>query len=107
MNNTVWKARVNVSARPGNSDLGDAGGAYTNVLVAAADMPELEERIRAHFLDMGYDVLEVDEPLRFESCLATGEYAAWMPDAALRVAASGELAWDTMYRYPIGDDGDA
>ena len=65
MSDTVWKTRVDVIPRPGNADLGDAGGAYTNVLVVAGDVPELEEHIRAHFLGMGYDVMEVAEPLQF------------------------------------------
>jgi hypothetical protein len=56
----LWKAVVGTLQRPGISILGDAQGAYVNVVAAAADLAEFSEKINIALNELGLELIDLE-----------------------------------------------
>jgi hypothetical protein len=60
----LWKALVGTLQRPGVSFLGDAQGAYVNVVASAADLDDLSGKIQIALRELGLQLIDLEaEPL--------------------------------------------
>lgn len=95
----VWIGLVEVRPRPGNVVLGQALGAFTNVLAWASDASDYEARVRGALAANDFDVLAVSEaePLR-ERDRRTGVVQA-LVDLARQVTEDDAVQFDTFQSY--------
>jgi len=93
----VWIGRVEVVPHAGNEILGDAPGAYSNVLARASSVPEYRAKVVAALTEEGLNVVEIEdaEPLRER------QTRFQVPDAILAIAegAPKRVVWDTFYIF--------
>jgi hypothetical protein len=56
----LWKALVGTLQRPGASFLGDAPGAYVNVVASAPDPEELSDKITIALNELGLQLMDLE-----------------------------------------------
>ena len=102
MSEEVWIGAVEISPGEGNSVLGGATGAYTNVLVRASTLADYERQVIGALDEENFLVIGIEdaEPLRERMSRVI------VSDEIVRLgeqAAETGLAWTSFYAYPTDD----
>ena len=95
----LWKALVGTVQRPGVSFLGEAKGAYVNVVASAADLPELEQKVKLALDELGLDLLEMDDAEILPLTLSKAHVSEEILTMAKTVRRLGSVAFGTFYVF--------
>jgi len=95
----LWKTLVGTVQRPGVSFLGEAKGAYVNVVVSAADISELEQKVKLALDELGLDLIEMDEAEVLPLALSKARVSEEVLTMAKTVRKLDSVAFGTFYVF--------
>ena len=103
----VWIGLVEIRPLPGNDILQGARGAFTNVLALAAGGREYRDIVTREMQKRGFSVEDIGGEEPFRERVANPKLTKDWKDReeewkerARRVQETGNVVWDTFYRYP-------
>jgi len=102
---SLWKVLVGIVQRPGVSFLGEAEGAYVNVVASAADLTELEQKVKQALGELGLDLIEMDDAEILPLTLSKARVSEEVLTMAKTVKKLDSVAFGTFYVYdetPVG-----
>lgn len=100
----VWIGLVGVESHPGNDLLGDARGAYVNVVTLASSVSDYTDRVRAAVNELGLRLTEIEnpEPLsRRTAKYAVNEEILTMANTARKL---DSVTFGTFYPYEDNEE---
>ena len=100
MNKNIWFALVRVETVNGNTDLGDAGGAYINVAYSAFNKDDFLIIVTESFESFDFKVIEVEYIEREDNLLIRNRDNAEKLKLLKRILDGDEFAWGTFHTYP-------
>src|SRR5215467_317381 len=95
----LWKTLVGTVQRPGVSFLGEAKGAYVNVVASAADISELEQKVKLALDELGLDLVEMDEAEVLPLTLSKASVSEEVLTMAKTVRRLDSVAFGTFYVF--------
>ena len=101
----LWKALVGTVQRPGVSFLGEAKGAYVNVVASAADLSELEQKVTLALNELGLDLIEMDDAVVLPLTLSKAQVSEEVITMAKTVGKLDSVAFGTFYVFDEIPDG--
>ena len=57
----LWRSLIGIKQRPGVTFLGNAIGAYTNVVASADDIPHFRSKVENALDELGLDLIEIED----------------------------------------------
>ena len=95
----LWKTVVGIVQRPGGSFLGEAKGAYVNVVASAVDRSEFEQKVRLAVAELELDVIEMDEAEVLPLILSKAHVSEEIRTMAKTVRKLDSVAFGTFYVF--------
>lgn len=95
----LWKTLVGTVQRPGVSFLGDAKGAYVNVVASAEDLLELEQKVKLALDELGLDLIEMDDAEVLPLTLSKARVSKEILTMAKTVRKLDSVAFGTFYVF--------
>jgi hypothetical protein len=95
----LWKTLVGTVQRPGVSFLGEARGAYVNVVASAADLSELQQKVKLALDELGLDLIEMDDAEVLPVVLSKARVSEEVITMAKTVRKVDSVAFGTFYVF--------
>ncbi|MGZ3756024.1 MAG: hypothetical protein ACXVAY_20030 [Mucilaginibacter sp.] len=95
----IWFALVEVTAENGNTDLGDAMGAFVNVAYQAFNKEDFLTIVEESFKSFDFKVIQVKTIERGDNLLITNPDNAEKLILLNRIKDGDEFAWGTFHTY--------
>ena len=102
----LWKILVGTIQRPGVSFLGEAKGAYVNVVASAADLSELEQKVKLALDELGLELIEMDDAEVLPLTLSKARISEEVITMAKTVRKLDSVAFGTFYVFDETPDGE-
>jgi hypothetical protein len=99
MNRNTWCALVRVTAVNGNTDLGDATGAYVNVAYQALGEEDFVTIVEQSFKSFDFKVIEIEYIERGDDLFIANPDDSEKLILLNRILDGDEFAWGTFYTY--------
>ena len=99
MNKNIWFALVRVEPVNGNSDLGNAIGAYVNVAYRAQNRNDFLVILKESFTSYDFNVLEVEEIEGVNELSIVNPESAEKLILLKQISHGDDIAWGTFYNY--------
>ena len=103
----LWKALVGAVQRGGVSFLGEAKGAYVNVVASAADLSELEQKVKLALDELGLDLIEIDDAVVLPLTLSEAHISEEVLTMAKTVRKLDSVAFGTFYVFDETSGGES
>ena len=103
---SLWKTLVGTLQRPGVSFLGDAKGAYVNVVASAADLADLEQKVKQALDELGLDLIEMDDAEVLPLVLSKARVSEEILKMAKTVEKLDSVTFGTFYVFDETPDGE-
>jgi hypothetical protein len=100
----LWKTLVGTLQRPGVSFLGNAKGAFVNVVASAADVSELEQKVKLALDELGLELIEMDDTEILPSILSQAHVSKEVLTMAKTVRKLDSVAFGTFFVFDETSD---
>ena len=101
--NRVWIGLAEVAQRPGAGVLMDRNGAYVNVLAMATTASEFQVAAAAALAEIGFELLDLEEPEPLARRLEVSEVDANLIALAREVECSGKARFGPFHTWTAED----
>ena len=97
--NNIWIGLVHVSSLPNNDLLGNAKGAYVNVLALANNPNDFTNKVKESIIDLGLDFIELEDAELFSERIENYEVQENIKILATEVIKSKEVRFGDFHTY--------
>jgi len=94
---TLWRSLIGIKQRPGGTFLGNAMGAYTNVVASADDIQHFRLKVENALDELGLELIEIED---IHPIPQSVESDRWPPEIAKMIQTVKEIdsvAFGTFY----------
>ncbi len=100
----IWIGLVGVTPQPGNNLLGDAKGAYVNVLASATSAAKYTTKVKGALKEIGLNLIEIDDLEPLSERLSKWTVDEEIITMAQTVRKIDSVAFGTFYEYDSEDE---
>ena len=100
----IWIGLVGVTPRPGNNLIGDAKGAYVNVLASAKSASEYTDKVERALDEVGLNLIEIENPEPLAERLSKWSVDEEIMMMAETVKKIDSVVFGTFYEYDSDDE---
>lgn len=95
----IWIGLVGVTPQPENDLLGDAKGAYVNVLASATSASEYTDKVKRALHEAGLSLIEIENPEPLSERLSKWSVDEEIMTMAETVRRIDSVTFGTFYKY--------
>ncbi len=99
----AWIGLVEVRELPGNNTLGDARGAFVNILVLCKSKRQFVERSISCLVECGFEAIDYSDVEPLESWVLKYELDSNLRDLVTQLSDENPVQFDEFQTYPIDE----